>query len=319
MKLEHATVRSVVVLAAVGALGVVLGRWSVGEGLLSRYAASKPHVATFSGGTLGGGDVPGAIVSMADPGQRKAAVEQLVRARLLAREAEKAGLEKTPEFLRRYSEELARVYLETAFEEPFKKQLPTDDEIRKFFDENQAKLGRPERVRLAHLALLAPRADEEARARKRADAEKLLAEIRRTSKDEYAFGRLALTRSEDPLSRPAAGELPFATRDELAARLGPEAAEAAFSARPGPAAERVIETEQGFQIVKVLSREEGREASFDELRDAIRARLTAERREKAFKAFMDALWAKADVEVDEAALSKLAAAEARNETKTAAR
>jgi len=170
-------------------------------------------------------------------------------------------------------------------------------------------------VRLAHLALLAPRSDEEARTRKRADAQKLLGEIRRTSKDEYAFGRLALTRSEDPRSRPAAGELPFATREEIEARLGKEASDVAFSAPPGRVADGFIETEQGFQIVKVIAREVGREASYDELREGIRARLTAERREKAFKEFMDALWAKSDVKIDEAALKQLAAAEAKTEAR----
>jgi parvulin-like peptidyl-prolyl isomerase len=297
----------------VGSFG--LGRATVRDGLLARSKASKPRIATFSGGALGADDVRGAIAGIPDLNQRRAAIEQLVRARLLAQEAEAADLEKTPEFLRQYSEELARVQLEKAFEEPFKKKLPTEVEVRKFFDDNQAKLGRPERVRLAHLALLAPRSDAEARTRKRADAQKLFGEIRRTAKDEYAFGRLALTRSEDPRSRPAAGELPFATREEIEARLGKEAADVAFAAPPGRVADGVIETEQGFQIVKVIARETGREASYDELREAIRARLTAERREKAFKEFMDALWARSDVKIDEAALRQLAADETKSEAR----
>jgi pyruvate/2-oxoglutarate dehydrogenase complex dihydrolipoamide acyltransferase (E2) component len=104
-------------------------------------------------------------------------------------------------FLRRYSEELARLYLEKAFEEPFQKKLPTETEVRKFLEENQAKLARPVRVRLAHLALLAPRSDAEARARKGADAQKLLQELRRTAKDECAFGRRGSTsRSSTPAS-----------------------------------------------------------------------------------------------------------------------
>lgn len=302
---------SSLIAVALLALAFTLGRLSVSEGLLSRSKAPKTRIATFSGGALGADDVRAALAGMADLNQRRAAVEQLVRARLLAQEAESANIEKTPDFLRRYSEELARVYLEKAFEEPFKKKLPTEAEVRNFFDENQAKLGRPERVRLAHLALFAPRSDEEARQRKRAEAQKLLAEIRRTSKDEYAFGRLALTRSEDPRSRPAAGELPFATRQEIEARLGQEAADVALTAPPGRVADHVIEMEQGFQIVKVIAREAGREASYDELRDAIKARLAAERREKAFKEFMDGLWAKANVKIDEAALKQLAADEAK--------
>jgi peptidyl-prolyl cis-trans isomerase C len=297
---------SLFVLLASLVASFVVGRFSVSSGLLVRSTGGTPRVATFHAGALGADDVRGALGGVTDPAHRHAAVEQLVRVRLLAHEAEEAGMQFTPEFLRRYSEELARVYMEKAFEEPFRKKLPSEAELKKFFEENQAKLARPERVRLAHLALFAPRSDAEARARKAADAQKLLQEARRTAKDEYAFGRLALTRSEDPRGRPAAGELPFATREELAARLGPEAAEVAFEAAPGKLVDRVVETEQGFHLVKVVAREAGHEASWDELRDPIKARLTADRREQALKEFMDALWARSDVKIDDAALKQVA-------------
>jgi parvulin-like peptidyl-prolyl isomerase len=130
--------------------------------------------------------------------------------------------------------------------------------------------------------------------------------VRRRARDDYAFGEIAMTRSDDPRSRPAAGELPFLTRDEIAARLGAEAADAAHATPLGRIADRVIETEQGFQIVKVLAVEEAQEASYDELRDSIKARLTADRREKAFEEFMAAIWKDADVRIDEKALEKLA-------------
>ncbi|WP_242393560.1 peptidylprolyl isomerase [Anaeromyxobacter oryzisoli] len=247
------------------------------------------------------------MAGIADPAQRRAAVEQMVRTRLLALDAEEARLHRSPEFLRRYADELARLQLEKAFEEPFKKQLPTADEVRKFFDENKARLGRPERVRVAHLALLAPAGDLAARESKRAEAHKVLPVVLRDAKDEYAFGRLALTLSDDLRSRPAAGELPFATREELAARLGHAVAEAAFAAKPGQVVDRVIETEHGFQLLKVLAHEEGQEARFEDLREGIRARLTAERHEKALKEFLDARWARADVKIDDEALAQIQA------------
>lgn len=292
-------------LVACAVLAFALGRWTASPRLLDA-SAGPPVVAVFSGGSLGADDVRPSLAGMgSDPQARRAAVEQMVRARLLAGEAEAAGLHRTPEFLSRYAEELARVYVAKAFEEPFQKRLPTNDEVRKFFDENEARLGRPERVRLAHVSLLAPKGDAAARAQKRVAAEQVLAEVRRTAKDEYAFGRVALMRSEDPRSRPAAGELPFLTRDEVARRLGPEVVEAAFGLQAGRVAERVVETERGFEVVKLLAREEGREASFEELGEGIKARLAADRRDKAFKEFMDAVWAKADPKIDEQALAKV--------------
>jgi parvulin-like peptidyl-prolyl isomerase len=284
--------------------GYVVGRATSPKGLLASVAP-EPRVAWFATGALGADDIRVAVDGLTDPRQSHAAVEQLVRARLLAQRAEDAKRHLTPDFLRRYSEELARVEIEKSFEEPFKKQLPTEDEGRGFFDQHRAELGRPDRVRVAHVALLAPASDADARAMKRRDAEKLLASARQ-EKDPYAFGRLALTRSEDPRSRPAAGELPFLTRDEIAARLGPEVVDVVFGAPEGRTVDHVLETAAGFQLVKVIAREEGREARYDELRDAIKARIASERREKAFKQFMDGVWASGDVKIDEKALEQLA-------------
>jgi hypothetical protein len=246
--------------------GVVIGRVTAPPGLVDGAAPRGPRVAAFSGGALGADDVRPVAAVATDAGQRRAAVESLVRARLLALEAEAAGLHRSPEFLARYSEELARLQIQKAFDEPFQKQLPTEDELRKFFDDHKDRLGRPARVRLALVALAAPASDEKLRAEKRTRAAQLLADARR-ARDDYAFGRLAMQWSEDPISRPAAGELPFATREELVARLGAETADAAFAAQPGTVVERVLESDEGFQIVKVLAREDGREARYDELRD----------------------------------------------------
>jgi hypothetical protein len=288
------------------AIAFLAGRLTAPLRLLGDRVPSDQQVAKFDGGALSAAEVGPALAGIDAPEHRRAAVEQLVRIRLFASDAEAAGLHRTPEFLGRYAEELARLQIQKAFEEPFQKQLPTDDEVRKFFDENRTKLGRPERARIAHVALLAPASDPAARRAKHGDAEKILADARRTAKDDYAFGQLALVRSEDARSRPAAGELPFLTRDELVAQLGPEMADVAFTVAPGRIVERVVETAHGFHVVKVLAREEGREASFDELREAIKARLSAERRERAYDEFTKARWARGGVEIDDQALAKLA-------------
>jgi hypothetical protein len=298
---------AVLTASAAGAFG--LGRLSVTGELFGRGVPAELRVATFEGGVLSADDVRGPLEGIGDVQHRRAAVEQLVRIRLLAQDAETAGLHRSSAFLRRYAEELARLQVEKAFEEPFKKKLPTEEEVRKFFDDNKAKLGRSERIRMAHIAFLAPAADVEARAQKRQSAEKVLLDVRKNAKDEYAFGQLAMAKSEDARSRSAAGELPFLTREEIAGRLGPEIAEAAFALSPGQIVERVLESEQGFQIVKLIAREEGSEASYEALRESIKARLTAERREKAFKEFMETRWARANVKIDEAALGRVAIAE----------
>jgi hypothetical protein len=299
--------RRLLLVPAVAISFFFLGRYITPDGLVHRLAARGERVASFAGGALGSDDARGVIPAGATKEHARAAVEALVRTQVLAARAEDAKLHLLPSFLHRYAEELAGLYVTEQFEKPFEKQLPSDDEVRKFFEQSKARLGRPERVRLAHLALDAPRGDQTARGKRRAEALSLLAELRRNRADEYAFSRLAMSRSEDATSRAMGGELPFLTQEEAAQRLGPEVAAAVFAAAPSGLLEAPVETERGFQLVKILSREAGREADFAELRDTIRNRMTQERHDAALRQFLDAAWTGASVKLDEQVLDRLVA------------
>lgn len=113
------------------------GRLTPPVRLLGDDVPSDQRVAKFDGGELSAAEVGPVLPGIGAPDHRRAAIEQLVRIRLSASDAETAGLHHTSAFLGRYAEELARVQIEKAFEEPFKKQLPTDDEVRKFFADNR--------------------------------------------------------------------------------------------------------------------------------------------------------------------------------------
>ncbi|MCM2333845.1 MAG: peptidylprolyl isomerase [Anaeromyxobacteraceae bacterium] len=293
--------------AIIAAASFFLGRATAPDGLVAKLARRGEQVAAFTGGALGTDEAREVIPAGATKEHAKAAVEALVRTRVLAARAEDARLHLSPSFLHRYAEELAGLYVTERFEKPFEKQLPSDDEVKRFFEENRARLGRLERVRLAHLALDAPRGDQAARGRRRAEALSLLAELRRSRADEYAFSRLAMSRSEDAASRAMGGELPFLTREEAAQRLGPEVAAVVFASSPAGLLEAPVETERGFQLVKVLAREAGREADFAELRDTIRNRMTQERHDTALRTFLDAAWTGASVKLDEQMLDRLVA------------
>jgi parvulin-like peptidyl-prolyl isomerase len=218
---------------------------------------------------------------------------------------ERLGLDRDPEFLRRYKDELGRALLQKELEAPQRKAGPTDAELRAFYDEHRAALARPERARVGVVQYAAPAGDAAARAAKRAKAEAALARLR-AARDPRAFARLAVAESDDVRSRLANGELPFLTREEVAAQLGPEVAGAAFAIpRTGELAPSVVEGPRGFHVVKLLGREEGYQPSFEEMRSAIRDRLVADRRRVAHDAFLEGLWRRAEVRLDEKAIEAL--------------
>ncbi|MGB8931454.1 MAG: peptidylprolyl isomerase [Anaeromyxobacteraceae bacterium] len=271
-----------------------------------------PVVARFSGHVLRVGDVEARLRAMPDmvraryraPEARKGLIEDLVREQLLAHLAEEKGYQRDSELTRRYAEELGNVYLEKEFEEPERKKAPTDDELRKYFDEHHAELARPERVRIAIIELKVSKPPE--RERKRALAQQLLSEARANAKDYYAFGKLARARSEDERTRASSGELGNVSREELGSGYGPELAKAAFElTKTGEVGNTVVESAGGFYVVKLLGREAAYEPRFEAIRDALQARVANERRSADRKRFVEDVWKAADVKIDDDAVKRL--------------
>jgi parvulin-like peptidyl-prolyl isomerase len=298
----------------VGALAAVAfaSAWRA-PSMLDGEKSSGPILAHVAGRDLRLGEVdhqlrlpnPPAAALLSTPDGRKSYVEGLVRLDLLAHLAEEKGYARDPAFLLRMKQELAATYLEKEFEEPERKRAPTDDELARYFEENKAKLQRPERLRLAVIALRAE--DDATRKAKRPLAQQVLAEVKRRSGDYYAFGELAAAKSEEPRSAATSGELPAMSREELENGFGPTLAAKAFAMprTPGTLLDGVVEGERGLFVVKLLSVEPAYAPKLDDVRDAIRTQLTAERRSTALEAFLADAWKRADVRIDEKALEQL--------------
>lgn len=307
---RNAVVAVVVALAAAG--GYWVGRASRTGSVLDA-AADGAVVAQFSGHSLRAGDVEARLRAMPDVARarlasseaRKGFVEDLVREQLLAYLAEEKGYQRDPEFARRYAEELGSFYLEKEFEEPERRKAPTEDEVRKYFEEHRTDLSRPERVRLALIAFKVSSPAE--REKKLALARSALAEVRAKAKDYYGFGNVARARSEDARTRAGGGELGYVSREELAGAYGPDLAQAAFEMKnPNEILPSVVESAGAFYLLKLVGREAAYEPRFETVRDTLRARLSSERRTVDRKRFLDELWKRAEVKIDEQAVRGLA-------------
>jgi hypothetical protein len=308
--------RIAIILLAVAGLaafgGYAYGRRAAATSPLAVPVADGPAIARFRGGTVPRAEVEAEIAKQPEvmraalrtPAARKTFTDGIVRFELFAHEAERQGYQKDPEFVRRYKEVLGRFFVEKAFEAPQKKAAPSDDEVRAFFEGNRKALGRPERVRVAVVSYAAPEGDA-VRAAKKTKAEAALAKLRKKN-DAATFAALARAESEDQMTRLSNGELPFATQEEIAQRLGHEVADAAFALEGADAlVPRVVETPRALFVVKVLGHEKGYEPAFEEVKESIRSRLAAERRATAYQAFLDRLWKDAGVTVDEKAVAEL--------------
>jgi len=138
----------------------------------------------------------------------------------------------------------------------------SDEEIKSFYDRNIGIFVQPKRVAVQHILVK----EEEL-------AEKIIASLDAGAN----FEELAKVYSMDTKSRDRGGNLRFVERGELA----PELEEIAFILKPGSVSP-IIESDDGFYILKVTERVAGKETTPEQAKENIRDFLL---KEKGFAAF----------------------------------
>lgn len=135
----------------------------------------------------------------------------------------------------------------------------TEKDLRDYYEQNKARYGTPEERHAAHILIKADKGAPEAeRAKAKARAESLLAEVR---KNPAAFADLAKKNSDDPGSKEQGGDLGFFARDAMVKPFS----DAAFSLKPGDIS-NVVESDFGYHIVKLIESRGGDTKPFDAVR-----------------------------------------------------
>lgn len=163
----------------------------------------------------------------------------------------------------------------------------TEEEARRYYDQNPAEMARPEAVRLSQIVVrLTPGASQAERTAARQKIEAILKEVR-AGED---FAQLARRHSEGAEAA-AGGDAGLLIKGK-----GPPAIErAAFSLQPGQVSD-VIESRLGLHLIKVGERRPEGPAPFAEVKEAIRARLLARERKERIRAYVERLKEQARVE-----------------------
>jgi parvulin-like peptidyl-prolyl isomerase len=153
----------------------------------------------------------------------------------------------------------------------------TDDEARKWFEENGRSLGNPERIEVRHIFI--PTLDhppEEAKAK----LDAALADLTTKKKD---FATLVKEISEDPATKNTGGNLGWMSRDRLPADFS---APVFALAVHQPA---LVRTRLGWHLVEVTARKPAEPRGFDQAKPEVLAALTAIKRRQAVIEYRAAL------------------------------
>jgi peptidyl-prolyl cis-trans isomerase C len=233
--------------------------------------------------------------------RKKEFLDNLVRFEVLAREAEKQGLRNDPDVQMTMKKIMVQKLVQKNFQETDGAKDIPEAELTKYYEEHRAEYFRPKRVRLSAIVLNAPEGSPE-RAKKAQVAKAALAKLKaEEKKNTLAFAQLVQQYSEDPVSKAAAGDLQFKSKDELEKAYSKAVADAAFALGSGETS-GVVDGPQGFYILKLTGQQEEMNRDFEQVKAQIANKLARERKTKEFDEWLKGLKEAAKITVDEKAL-----------------
>ncbi len=233
------------------------------------------------------------------PERRREFLDNLVSFELLAREAERRGLDRLDDVQRTRKQMMIQEMMKREYEDRVRIEDITNAEVSAYYEANRAEFHKPEQVRASDIVI-----------RDRAKAQRVLAQILARADDVTFFRQMAEQNNENAETRDRFGDLRFFSRP--AERLPDEptvaaaVAEAAFSiTQIGGVHRQLVQTPEGYHIIKLTGRRAALDRTLDEARRPIQNKLWRERRERAIEDLVARLRRESRVETNLALLDQL--------------
>jgi peptidyl-prolyl cis-trans isomerase D len=150
-------------------------------------------------------------------------------------------------------------------------------DLKTYFEQNAARLaGKPEERRASHILIaVAKNATPEQKAKAKAKAEEILAQVR---KNPDSFADIAKKESQDPGSAAQGGDLDYFARGAMTKPFE----DAAFALKNKGDISGVVESEFGFHIIKLTDIRADKPKTFEEVKPQLEAQLRKEQAQKKF-------------------------------------
>lgn len=206
---------------------------------------------------------------------RKQLKEALITREIIAQEAAKKGLDKSPEYQTQMDLARQQVLVNAFFEDYLKKSEPTEADVRKEYDRVKAEqfnAGNKE-YKTRHILV-----------KKEADAKAIMAQLAKGAK----FEDIAKKKSEDSGSKAKGGELDWTDGSNLVKPY----AEAMKALKKGEMTKAPVQTQYGYHIIRVDDVRDPQFPPFEDVKDQVSKQLLAKQRDE----MIDSLRKKAKVE-----------------------
>lgn len=163
----------------------------------------------------------------------------------------------------------------------------TDEEAKKFFDENKDKIA-PATVEASHILFMVEADAKEDQVKAKEEAAKKAAARARKGED---FAALAKELSEEPGAKESGGALGAFSEGEMI----PEFSAAAFSQEVGSISDPV-RTQYGWHVIKVTDKKAAGEIPFDKVKEQIKSYLKEQKQRDAVEGVIESLRGSAKIE-----------------------
>ncbi|MDX2454491.1 peptidylprolyl isomerase [Desulfosarcina sp.] len=162
----------------------------------------------------------------------------------------------------------------------------SDQQVRVYYDDNPNLFRKPEQVKASHILIQVPANADEA---KQAAAQAAIQALKLRLNNGENFATLAQENSDGP-SKTKGGDLGFFSREQMV----PPFSEAAFALQPGQTSD-VVQTRFGYHLIRVTERQAEQTMAYNEVKEAISARLRQEQEGKKIDAYLEKIKENADI------------------------
>lgn len=224
--------------------------------------------------------LPEYIRAMADtPQGKKEMIDTLVMRELILQQAAKDGVDKSKEVEEKLAELKKRIIVDTYLKKKVEEQSKlSDEELKKFYDQNQDKFKAGEQIRASHILV---KSEQEAQA--------LLDQLKKGGN----FEELAKSKSVDS-SAAKGGDLGWFGKGNMV----PVFEKAAFALQEGQLS-GVVKSDFGFHIIKLTGKRPAGLQPFDEVKDQIKAAIMPQKQQQVFMQLKEDLKKGAKIELTE--------------------
>ena len=209
------------------------------------------------------------------PEGRTVIIEELVNSRLFMLKGLEEGVDKTSDYLDEVERFKKHVLMKVTVDKMMEKVMATDEDARKFYDDNPNQFAQPEQLRASHILV----ADD-------AEMEKVLTDLKAGEK----FEDVAKKYSTCP-SKENGGDLGFFGKGQMV----PEFEEVAFKTEIGQVSDPV-KTQFGVHVIRVEAKNPESKIPFEEVSEQIKAYLMNQKRSEAYQSELMVLKEKYKVE-----------------------